>query len=350
MTQILRVSRAPEDAGAFRSIGEALLFAERHPEKNHVIEIAPGIYREHLEVRTGGLTLRGLPGRERDTVITGDLGAYEILEDGLKRGTFRTHTVLIAADDVRLENLTIENTAGPGRLKGQAVALCAYADRLRFYRLRLIGQQDTLFTGPLPEREIEPGGFRGPVEHFPRTLCRMYFEECYIEGNIDFIFGGACAWFERCGIFCRDSGQGSVPAAYVTAPSTPKGQPFGYVLNRCRLISDCPPGSCYLGRPWRDDARCVYLRCSFGAHIRGELWDDWGKPGARENCFFAVYGCRRQGEDADLAEDAAPGPGGDSFENAAPFSRILTDEEAQAYTPENVLQITEWGGGPANCE
>ena len=287
---VLYVSQNPESE-AFHTIRDAIRHAEEHSGHPIVIQIAPGIYREHLVIRTKGLTLRGetrenveascIPdeGKEKEAAasslrnevrITGSLGGYEILEDGIKRGTFRTQTVLITADDVTLENLTIENAAGPGHLAGQAIALHAYADRLRFYRVRLLGQQDTLFTGPLPEKEVEPGGFRGPTESFERRLCRMYFQECYVEGNIDFIFGGACAWFENCEIFCRDPHypeQKRLPIAYVTAASTPAGQAFGYVFNCCLLTSDCPPESCFLGRPWREDAKAVFLRCRIGGHI-----------------------------------------------------------------------------------
>ena len=321
-------------ARTFQSIREAVLFCEAHPENQYVIQIAPGIYRERLVIRTKGLTLRGEDGKEQETRITGSLGAYEILEDGMKRGTFRTQTVLITADDVTLENLTIENKAGPGHVAGQAIALHAYGDRLRFHRLRLVGQQDTLFTGPLPEKEVEPGGFRGPTEHFPRKRCRMFFYKSYIEGNIDFIFGGACAWFEQCELFCRDSGSSgkAQPLAYMTAPSTPAGQEYGYVMNRCSLTSDCPPESCFLGRPWREDAKCVFLHCSFGPHIRQELWDDWGKKEAHKRSFFAIFDCR-----CAWAEAAK-----DPFAQAAPFSQRLTEEEAEQYKIGNVLQMEEW--------
>ena len=357
---VLYVSQNPESE-AFHTIRDAIRHAEEHSGHPIVIQIAPGIYREHLVIRTKGLTLRGetrenvevscIPdeGKEKEAAasslrnevrITGSLGGYEILEDGIKRGTFRTQTVLITADDVTLENLTIENAAGPGHLAGQAIALHAYADRLRFYRVRLLGQQDTLFTGPLPEKEVEPGGFRGPTESFERRLCRMYFQECYVEGNIDFIFGGACAWFENCEIFCRDPHypeQKRLPAAYVTAASTPAGQAFGYVFNRCLLTSDCPPESCFLGRPWREDAKAVFLRCRIGGHIRKELWDDWGKEAAHTRSFFAGYDCMwtdgaREGKAVDFHPSSGP---------AASFSHCLSKEEAAEYIPENVLQIRE---------
>ena len=161
-----------------------------------------------------------------------------------------------------------------------------------------------------------------------------------MEGNIDFIFGGACAWFENCEIFCRDPHypeQKRLPIAYVTAASTPAGQAFGYVFNCCLLTSDCPPESCFLGRPWREDAKAVFLRCRIGGHIRKELWDDWGKEAAHTRSFFAGYDCvwtdgAREGKAVDFHPSSGP---------AASFSHCLSEEEAAEYIPENVLQIRE---------
>lgn len=315
---------------AFGSVAAALAHLKALPPgeaEGAVIELAPGLYRERIVIDIPGLTLKGTEGKERETVISGSAGAYEIAEDGRPRRTFRTQTVLITADGVRLADLTIENTAGPGHRAGQAIALHAYADRLSFVRVRLTGQQDTLFTGPLPEREIEPGGFTGPTEHFPRRLCRMHFLDCYIEGNIDFIFGGAAAYFERCELFARDSGDGRDTIAYVTAPSTPAGQARGYVMDHCCFSSDCPPESCFLGRPWREDAQAVFLHCLFGPHIKKSLFDDWGKEAAHRRSFFAVFDCR-------WTDGSAVGEG------AAPWSHALSADEAAAYTKESVLSHT----------
>ena len=110
-----------------------------------------------------------------------------------------------------------------------------------------------------------------------------------------------------------------------------------YVFNRCLLTSDCPPESCFLGRPWREDAKAVFLRCRIGGHIRKELWDDWGKEAAHTRSFFAGYDCMwtdgaREGKAVDFHPSSGP---------AASFSHCLSKEEAAEYIPENVLQIRE---------
>lgn len=89
-----------------------------------VVRLAPGIYRENISITRPETVLIGAG--EDLTVITGCLGARELFGDGTTRGTFRTQTVFIHASDVTVKNLTIENTAGPGREAGQAIAL--YAD------------------------------------------------------------------------------------------------------------------------------------------------------------------------------------------------------------------------------
>ena len=277
----------------FETIQEALDVVPDDNIRPVLIRIAPGIYEEQISITRPFVTLEGEAPEK--TIITGNLGAYEILEDGIKRGTFRTQTAFIHAHDVTVRNLTIQNTAGPGRKAGQAIALYADGDRLTFENLRLIGNQDTLFTGPLPEKEVEPGGFRGPLEFAPRINGRQYYKNCYIEGNIDFIFGSATAYFENCEIFCRDpepeqnASKEKRTVAYITAASTPEGQEYGYVFNRCRLTGDAPEGSCYLGRPWREYARTIFINCEMGSHISSEGWNDWGKQAAHQNAYYAEY-------------------------------------------------------------
>ena len=156
---------------------------------------------------------------------------------------------------------------------------------------RLIGHQDTLFTGPLPPKEIEPDGFIGPKQSAPRINGRQYYKNCYICGDIDFIFGSATAYFESCVIesLCRTTNVNDIQG-YITAASTPEGQEYGYVFSNCKLISkDCPPNSVYLGRPWRNYAKTVFLECSLGNHIHECGFHDWKKEDARNTVLYAEY-------------------------------------------------------------
>ena len=258
-------------------------------ENRDYLYILPGRYEENLSVTLGNLSIEGA-GRELVTIF-GKLGGYEILEDGIKRGTFRTQTVFVHGKDISIRNLTIENGAGQGTKVGQAIALYADGDRLLFEKLNLLGHQDTLFCGPLPEKEIEPGGFRGPLEHAPRINGRQLYRDCRIEGTVDFIFGSATAFFEECQIISVDPLlPGKECLGFVTAPSTPKGQAYGFVFSSCEFLGECPARTIYLGRPWREYARSVFVDCFMDVHIKEEGFHDWGKELSHTESYFAEIG------------------------------------------------------------
>ncbi len=301
----------------FARIADALAAAEQFCGCRVVIRIAAGVYRERLVIRQDHISFIGE--NAADTRITFSDFANDLMPEGDKRGTFRTPSVFIDADDFYARGISFCNEAGQGGKVGQALAVYADGDRLMFESCRFEGYQDTLFTAPLPRKEKQAGGFKGPKEFAPRRVGRQLYKDCYIAGNVDFIFGGAIAYFEDCEIFMRDR-KGDVKG-YVTAPSTFEGQEYGYVFQRCRFTSECPRESCYLGRPWRDYARCVILNSEIGAHIRREGWHDWDRKEAWDTVFFAEYG--NYGEGAGTQR--------------APFVKMLTQEEAAAYTRENVI-------------
>ncbi len=329
----------PGETPNYATITEALasLPYEAPPEKAFpaededlppvVVHIGAGTYREKLVVTRPYVTFLGA-GQGKTILVYGD-GAMEILGDGTKRGTFRTASVRIDTHDFTAKYLTFQNDAGFGHTVGQALALYVDGDRNYFECCELLGSQDTLFTAPLPLKEAQPGGFRGPGEFKPRIMGRHCYRDCYIRGDVDFIFGSAICWFENCTIFSQKPGDRKPPESpddqvvygYVTAASTPEGQPFGYVFKDCALTSDCPPHTVYLGRPWREWAKTVFLHCGLGDHIHPDGWKDWNKP--HGHFFYGEYD--------------SYGPG------AAPHKRVdyshqLTEEEAAEYTMENVLQ------------
>ncbi len=304
----------------------AALNSLRNNSEPVLIHLSQGTYRELCEINRANVTIEG-DGIGK-TVITGNRYALELMPDGHKRGTFRTQTLFINADNVTLKNLTIENSAGSGRKYGQALALYADGDRLIFDNVAFLGNQDTLFTAPLPPTAYEIGGFTGPKEFCERRNQKHLYTNCYIEGDVDFIFGGATAWFENCEIFSRmnpltrPSSEPGPTYGYITAASTPEGLPYGYIFNNCRFTSDCPKESVYLGRPWRNFAKTVLINCELGGHIKKEGWNNWGKTDAESTIFYAEYGSK--------------GPGGDTSERAS-FAHLLTDAEAGEYTRINIL-------------
>lgn len=294
-----------------------------------VIHIGKGTYRENLVITRPYLTLVGEGDAREDVVIVYGLYANEIMPEGDKRGTFRTASVRIFTHDFTAKHITFQNDAGFGYQVGQALALYVDGDRACFEDCALLGSQDTLFTAPLPEQEFQPGGFKGPGEFLPRTMSRQFYKSCYIQGDVDFIYGSAICWFEDCVIFSKYPDGKELPEdpnhkpilGYVTAASTPESGEFGYVFNNCKLESDCPTHTIMLGRPWREFAKTVFLNCELGEHIHPVGWMDWGKT--HGHFYYGEYN--------------SYGPGA-SPETRADFSHQMTAEEAAKYTMENVLK------------
>lgn len=338
---ILHVSKTKTGKNCFSSVTQALQSLPQGGTEPVTIEIDPGIYHEKITISRPFVTLTGCGAQASDTVLSFDDYANRIMEDGNKMGTFRSYSLFVDAHDVTLLNLTVENASGDSPTHGQAIALYADGDRLIVDSCRILGHQDTLFTGPLPEKELVKGGFIGPKQFSPRLKTRQYYKNCYICGDVDFIFGSAAACFENCTLeslrrFPDAASVANGPArreadppvqGYVTAASTPKDQTYGYVFFQCRLISkDCPPASVYLGRPWRDFAKTIFIDCAIGPHIHPALFHDWNKEEARKSVFYGIY----TGQD----KEAFPG--------RADFVRLLTKEQADAFSPEKTL--AEAGG------
>ena len=310
-----------DGSGDFTSVQQALDALPEDIKEEIILSIHKGVYEERITVKIPFVTLIGDGASPEDVVLTYDLSARQIMPDGQKRGTFRSYSCFIDTHDFKAVNLTLQNTAGNADKAGQALALYADGDRLHFQNCRFISGQDTLFTGPLPPKELQPNGFIGPKQFSRRINGRHFYENCYIEGDIDFVFGSATAYFDQCTFHStpidRDIN------GYVTAASTPKGQAYGYVMNQCRFTSSsCPDRSVYLGRPWRNYAKTVLVNCYIGAHIHPEGWHDWGKTEAHDTIFYAEY--------------QSYGPGAD-MKSRPEWVVRLKDTDAARYSKKAVL-------------
>ena len=209
-------------------------------------------------------------------------------------GTFRTYTLKVEGTNITVKNITIENNAAK---LGQAVALHTEGDHLTFENCRILGNQDTIYTGT------------------PGTRC--YFHNCYIDGTTDFIFGPSTAWFENCELHSKAD-------SYITAASTPKGQTYGYVFNHCKLTADPDVTKVYLGRPWRPYAHTLFMNCEMGSHIRPIGWDNWRNKENEKTVRYEEYN--------------NTGAGASTKQRAA-WTRQLTKKEAAQITKEKVLGI-----------
>jgi pectinesterase len=259
-----------------------------------IILIKAGAYFGHTVLDKPHVTLRG---SGPDTLLTYNLGQAIPGADGQPIGWAGASALLITAEghDAIVENLTLENTYGQGM---QAQALSVSAERVAFRRCRMLGWQDTI--------RLETG--------------LQYFEQCYISGHVDFIYGAATAFFENCEIFSRASG-------YIVAPATPEGK-TGFVFERCRLTFPYGNPPTYLGRPWKNSPGATFVRCEFGAGVRAEGWKEWNvKPPLVR---FAEYentgpGAATAGRVAWSVAPAGPAP--------AQFTRSVVLGDWNPFTP-----------------
>ena len=249
---------AKDGSGDFFTVQEAIdAVPDFRKGVRTTILIRKGVYKEKLVVPESKINV-SLIGQE-GAVISNDDYADKLNRLGEKMGTSGSSTCYIYGPDFYAENITFENTAGP---VGQAVACFVNGDRAYFKHCRFLGFQDTLYTYG---------------KH-----SRQYYEDCYIEGTVDFIFGWSTVVFNRCTIHSKSDG-------YVTAPSTDQGKKYGYLFYDCKLTADEGVKNVYLSRPWRPYAQAVYIRCELGSHILPVGWNNWGKKEAEKTAFYAEY-------------------------------------------------------------
>lgn len=255
---------AQDGSGHFKTIGEALNSIRVYLPEPLTIYIKPGIYKEKLVI-LGPVTNVNFVGESAEnTIIT-----YDDFAAKDNMGTFETYTLKVLGNSLTFKNLTIQNTAGS---VGQAVALHAEGDRLVFENCRFIGDQDTMFASGENSRQL--------------------YKNCYIEGTTDFIFGSATALFENCTIHSKTD-------SYITAASTPEWVEYGYVFKNCKLTAAEGVTKVYLGRPWRDFAKTVFINTEMGEHIIPEGWHNWNRGNAEKTVFYAEYGSFGDGANAD---------------------------------------------------
>ena len=250
----------PDGSGDYKTITEALEGIRAYMDYTVTVHIANGVYKEKIIIPSWLQNVKFIGESADSTIITFDHHANID-----KMGTFRTFTVRVDACDATFENLTIENNAPK---LGQAVALHTEGDKLIFKNCRFLGNQDTIFTGG--------------------RYSRLYFEDCYIEGTTDFIFGPATAYFKNCDILNKSE-------SYITAASTPKDVKYGYIFDGCKLRALPQVKKAYLGRPWRPYAYTVFINCDMDSHICPAGWDNWRNPENEKTARYGEYGSKGPG-------------------------------------------------------
>ena len=302
---------AADGTGDYKTVTEALRSISGN--KYHIVHIRPGIYYEKINMNKNRVILYG--DDPETTILTYDDYAGKLKSNNTQLGTQDSYSFAVNAQEFVAINITFQNThvndPNNGIKDNQAVAVGVFQDRAAFYNCRLTGYQDTFY---------------------PKNEARVYCKDCYIEGNVDFIFGDAALLCENCTLCAnRDDSP-------ITAPSTSLKNPFGFVFMDCRITSvdgkDFNGNDItriYLGRAWKEGARAVYIRCEEPANLSPDGWRSRMSEDAVE-ALFAEYRCTGEGASEErLAQRKNNG-------------RQLTDDEAAEYTRTNIFTRngTEW--------
>lgn len=231
----------------------------------------------------------------------------------------------VAASDFYSENITFQNTYGTSRQSGpQALAMSTMGDRQAFCNCRFRSFQDTWFTAT--------------DDH-----VRQYARDCWIEGAVDYLYGGGNILVERSTFYNVRGG------SVITAPSHINA-PYGYVIKDCVVDGNAQAadGHQKLGRPWHDNPVTVYINTTMRIPIAPEGWSDMGTVPR----LFAEYGSRdKDGNLIDLSkrkshytftrknESQTGEVTEEKVSGSCPTS--ITEEEAARYTYEKMISAPD---------
>lgn len=288
---------AADGSGDVKTVSEAIDKVPANNKKRFVIFIKKGVYNEQIRIPAGKPYISLIGESAENTKLTFNL------PNKIAGSTSAAYAFYVAGHDFRAENLTFENSFGQG---SQAVAVLTEADRLVFKNCRFLGWQDTLYA----------------------KNGRQYFENCYIEGNVDFIFGQAAAVFENCVIHSKGDGYIAAPMRFSDTESS------GFVFINSKLTGENTDKGVFLGRPWRAFGRTVYLNTTMDAHIRAEGWNNWNDVSREKTAYFAEYNSTGAGA---------------KTESRVKWSHQLTKDEAKQFETENFLRGKD-GWNPKNTD
>ncbi len=300
---------AADGSGDYTSIQAAIDAAPANRTTPYVIFIKNGTYYEKVSVPQNKTFIHLVGESVANTILTYDDYAAKPLPGGGTVGTSNSYTLHVRGNDFMAMNLTVVNSYGDG---SQAVAVHVQADRVVFKNCRMLGNQDTLL--------VNGNGYR------------QYYVNCYIDGNVDYIFGSAIAVFESCVIYSKTRTVNG--NSYITAANTPAEQEYGLVFRNCELPSNRGNTLYVYGRPWQNSGndanrahnKTVFINTTIGKHaIHPRGWSTWDAGTDTDIILYAEYNTRYyDGTLVDVSQRES-------------WSKQLTQTEADAYTNENIF-------------
>ncbi|KAL1067638.1 hypothetical protein V6Z11_D12G142800 [Gossypium hirsutum] len=286
---MINVSR--DGSGDFKTINEALNSIPLRNTRRVILVIKPGIYREKIIIpRTMPfITFQG--DANNPPTITGNDTASSSSKDGRPLKTFQSATVAVDANYFVAINIKFENTVPHtiGSKGGQAVAVRISGTKAAFYNCSFYGDQDTLY---------DHKGLH-------------YFNNCFIQGSVDFIFGYGRSLYENCYLNSIAKKVASLTAQKRSSASMASGFSF-----KDSVVTGNGTGLVYLGRAWGDYSRVVFSYTFMDKVVRPQGWSDWGNPKRDARVYYGEY--------------KSSGPGA-NLTGRVPWARILTDEEAEPF-------------------
>ncbi|XWS45907.1 hypothetical protein CRYUN_Cryun14cG0019600 [Craigia yunnanensis] len=296
---------AQDGSGNYKTIKDAISAAsKRSGSGRYVIYVKAGTYKENVEIGTKLKNIMLVGDGIGKTIITGSKSV------GGGSTTFNSATVAADGDGFIAREITFRNTAGPEN--HQAVALRSGSDLSVFYKCSFEGYQDTLYV----------------------HSDRQFYRECDIYGTVDFIFGNAAVVFQNCNIYARNPPN---KTNTVTAQGrTDANQNTGIIIHNSRVTaaSDLRPVQSsvktFLGRPWKQYSRTVFMKTFLDSLINPAGWMEWDGNFALNTLYYAEY--------------MNTGPGS-STSNRVKWGgyRVLTSaSEASKFTVSNFLAGNSW--------
>lgn len=272
-----------------------------------IVHLASRVYYEKIKITIPNLTIIG-----HNSSIEYKDYYNKIAKDNKELLTVRTYTLMVEASNVTLKNLTIKNLSVPNRTYGQAVALHVIGDSFKAIACNIIGAQDTILAGPIPYDLTIRYKDLLPLDELSQAKSHQLYDHCYIEGDVDFIFGCGICYFNECEIH-------SIGKGYICAPSHPKEYSYGFVFYKCRLTgSDEIKNRVYLGRPWRDYGQACFISCQASSHIKPEGYHYW-QESRKETCRLSIYETLNE-------------------KGLASFVKVLDSNDLNKYTLEKVMK------------